>query len=71
VRDMDKDITDEVKFQLNDDECLPLTRCACGVEFLPWDFIIGVYKDMPAECSNCKRRMYFTVSIKVFEVEKK
>lgn len=64
---MDKDITDEVKFDLNDDEYLPLTRCACGKEFVPWSFLLGVERDYPKTCPNCKRELYFALSIKVYE----
>jgi len=66
---VDKDITDEVKFGLNDDECLPLTRCACGREFVHWDFLLGVYRDSPNQCPACKRKMYFDIKIKVYEVK--
>jgi len=68
---MDKDITDEVEFDLNDSECLPFTRCACGHEFKPWNFVIGVERDYPKSCPNCHRELYFTISIRVFEKEKK
>ena len=68
---MDKDITNEVEFNLNDDECLPLTKCACGLEFEAWNFIVGVYRDSPAICPECGRKMYFKAGIKVYEVEEK
>lgn len=67
----DKDVTDQVEFNLNDDECLPLTKCVCGVEFESWNFILGVYKDDPKECPNCKRKLYFKPSIRVYEIEEK
>ncbi len=63
---MDKDITSEVSFQRNDDESLPLTKCACGKEFAPWDFIVSMERDYPSTC-DCGRKLYFTVDIKVFE----
>ena len=63
----DKDITGEVDFKLNDDECLPLTRCACGDESEPWDFILGMERDYPKECPNCKRKLYFKPNIRVYE----
>lgn len=65
---MDKDITSEVSFERNDDECLPLTKCACGRKFPAWDFILGMERDYPHAC-DCGRRLYFTLDIKVFEVE--
>ena len=68
---MDKDITDEVEFDLPDDEHLPFTRCACGHRFKPWNFIIGVERDYPKPCPNCGRELYFTIRIKVYEKEKK
>lgn len=66
---MDIEITGKVSFGLNDDECLPLKKCACGKEFAHWDFILGVYRDSPHECPDCKRKMYFAVEIKVYEVK--
>ncbi len=65
------DITDKVSFQRNDDEHLPLTKCACGKTFDPWDFILGMEEDYPEECPGCKRKMFFTLDIKVFEKVKK
>ena len=66
---MAKDITDLVDFGLNDDECLPLTRCVCGQVFKRWEFIISIYPDMADECPNCGRKLYFKVAIMIFEVE--
>ena len=67
---IDKDITDLVDFGLNDDECLPLTKCVCGQEFESWTFLISVYRDVHAasRCPNCKRRLYFRPQIRVFEI---
>jgi len=64
---MDKDITNKVKFELNDDECLPLIECVCGKIFTAWDFILGMGRDSAGVCSACGRKMYFTVEIKIFE----
>lgn len=69
--DEDKDVTDQVEFNLNDDECLPLTKCVCGAEFESWNFILGVYEDDPKECPYCKRKLYFKPSIKVYELKEK
>lgn len=66
---MDKDITNKVSFGRNDDECLPLTKCACGKEFRHWDFTIGMERDYPKSCPNCKREMFFTLKIKIYEKE--
>ena len=66
---MPKDITDQVDFHTNDDEALPLTKCACGATFEPWDFILSIYKDYPKVCPICGRMMYFSVEIRVYEIE--
>ena len=63
------DVTDQVDFHLNDGEALPLTRCVCGKKFPAWDFILGMYEDMPHTCPECGRRLYFKPSIRVYEVE--
>lgn len=64
----DIDVTGLVKFGNNDDECLPLTRCICGQEFGYWEHIINIYRDMAPPCPNCGRKLYFSFSIRVFEV---
>lgn len=65
---MKRDITELVEFQNNDDEYLPLTKCACGAKFKPWEFALGIYEDMPKTCPECGRRMIFSISIRVYEV---
>jgi hypothetical protein len=65
---MNKDITDQVEFYNNDDESLPLTKCACGKVFDAWDFILSIYDDLPKTCRYCGRKMYFKLEIRVFEV---
>lgn len=62
------DVTDKVQYGLNDDEALPLTKCVCGTAFEPWDMILSVYDDTPEACPVCGRRLFFRVSIRVFEV---
>ena len=64
----DIDITDSVYFGGNDDECLPLEKCACGHKFGSWDFTLGIYRDSPKECPNCHRLLYFGVMIRVYEI---
>ena len=68
----DRDVTELVDFGLNDDDVLPLLRCVCGANFDPWHFIISVGGDGSGNyvhsCPVCGRKLYFTVSIKVFEV---
>jgi hypothetical protein len=68
---MIKDVTEEVDIGSIDDEHLPITKCVCGKIFEPWDFIISIYKDDPYSCPNCKRKLYFTNSIKIYEVVEK
>jgi len=63
------DVTDQVEYGLNDDELLPLKKCICGKTFASWNHLLGVYKDSPTECPRCKRKYYFSVEIKVFQVE--
>jgi len=65
---MDKDVTELVDFGLNDDECLPLTKCVCGRAFFPWDFQLGIYRDSATECHECGRKFFFQLSLRVFEV---
>lgn len=66
----DKNITEHIKFQENDGECLPLITCVCGAEFIAWDFILGIYREDARECPYCKCKMYFVIEIKVYEVKK-
>jgi len=40
---MPLDVTDQVEFGNNDDECLPLHKCVCGKKFDHWDAIISIY----------------------------
>jgi len=63
---MDKDITDQVEFGDPDGESLPLTQCACGRKFYPWDFVLTCYPDMAHEC-NCGRKLYFRNEVTVYE----
>lgn len=65
---MDKDMTSFVRTGSIDNESLPLEKCACGREFSGWDFQLGIYREMPKECPQCKRLLYFSVSIHVMQV---
>jgi hypothetical protein len=69
--DMSKltDITKDVSFGEIDGESLPLTRCACGATFPLWDFVIGIYPDMPTQCPTCGRLLCFAATVTVYEVE--
>jgi hypothetical protein len=63
-----KDVTNLVEFGNNDDENLPLTKCVCGTKFDLWDHQLGV--DMPIKCPNCDRELYFSFTIRVWELIK-
>jgi DNA-directed RNA polymerase subunit RPC12/RpoP len=63
------DVTGKVEYGLNDDECLPLLKCVCGKEFKSWDFVLPVYSDDPAECPDCGAKLFFQLSIKVFQIK--
>jgi DNA-directed RNA polymerase subunit RPC12/RpoP len=63
-----KNVTRQVDFYLNDDECLPLLKCVCGETFEPWDQIIGIYEDDPTECPICGAKLFFAVKIHVYQV---
>jgi DNA-directed RNA polymerase subunit RPC12/RpoP len=62
------DVTKQVKFGNNDDECLPITKCICGQKFDVWDFIISIYKDDPTVCPNCGIKLYFSNETRVYQV---
>lgn len=63
-----REVTDLVGFENNDDECLPITKCLCGAKFPSWDFIISIYPDLAYSCPKCRTKLYFTASIKIYEV---
>lgn len=63
------DVTDRVSFENPDDESLPLTKCACGETWRPWNGpILSIYEDDPRECNRCHRQFYFRNDVRVFEV---
>jgi len=62
------DVTDKVNFGDVDGECIPITKCVCGESFVPWDFIISIYKDDTHTCPKCNRKLYFSMKIQVFEI---
>jgi len=64
----DKDVTPQVSFAEIDGESLPLTKCVCGEQFVPWEFIISIYREGANDCRKCGRKLYFRASIKVYEV---
>lgn len=52
-----------------DDESLPLTRCACGVEYKPWNLILSIYHDEPRDMPCCGRKLYFSNRVEIHEVK--
>ena len=69
MKKKDVDVTDKVGVGMIDDESLPLTKCICGVVFIPWEMVLGIYKDDPTTCPYCHRKFYFTNNISVYEVK--
>ena len=63
------DVTDKVAFENNDDESLPLTKCVCGRVWETWNFILDADKERLTECPYCKRKLFFDLEIKVYEVK--
>ena len=61
------DITDKVRFGLNDAEFLPIKRCVCGKTFGHWDFFIDSDPKYPTECPECGRKMWFALTIRVYQ----
>jgi len=68
----DKDVTQLVEFNDNDSESLPITKCVCGATFASWKFNISIYREEPLiySCPACGRKLYFSIAIRVYEVEK-
>ena len=63
------DVTAHVDFAANDDESLPLTKCVCEAKFWAWEEMLGVYPDHPWTCPQCGAKLYFSVGIRVFQVQ--
>lgn len=60
------DITAEVRYGAIDDECLPLTKCACGAEWAAWEGpILQLGPDDPYECPECHAKLYWEQDIRV------
>ena len=65
----DIDVTKLVSFGANDDENLPLTKCLCGRKLNLWsEGVLGVYREEPWVCEQCREKLYFEVSVKVLKV---
>lgn len=63
-----KDVTKQMDFGFNDEEFLPIEKCVCGKEFPYWSFFIDIYENNPTECPYCKRKFFFSVGIRIYEV---
>ena len=70
-----KNITDLVEIGRHDENRLAIVKCVCNTEFGPWSFIVrksddksgGRFWAQEGECPECKRRLFFTVTIKVYD----
>ena len=65
---MREDVTDQVEFGWNDDECMPITKCVCGSKFDMWNHIISIYEEDPYKCPECRVGLYFRSAIRVYKV---
>ena len=66
----DKDVTNLVEFDLNDDECLPIRKCVCGHKFDPWKFFISIYRETAYQCHWCTRKLYFEIALHIYEIQR-
>ena len=70
-----KNITDFVEIGLHDENRLAIVKCACNAEFGPWEFILSKSDDKAGgrfwaregKCPKCKRKLFFTATIKVYD----
>ncbi len=65
----ERDVTAETSFGNPDDELLPLTKCVCGARFKNWDVTLSIYHDDPRTMECCGRRLYFSLTIQIIEVD--
>lgn len=63
------DVTAQVDFTDNDGETLPLTKCVCGAKFPAWEEILSIYPEHPWACPRCGAKLYFSVGIRVFQID--
>jgi hypothetical protein len=55
------------RFDLPDDELLPLTRCICGVAYKSWEMTLSIYEEDAVPMPCCGRRLYFRQTIEVLD----
>jgi len=66
-----RDVTDLVlvnPYEI-DGEIVPVGRCICGHKGGWGNFTISIYRDHAKKCPECGRRLYYTVNLRVYEVE--
>lgn len=51
-----------------DGELVPVERCVCGHRGGWGDFTISIYPDDAYKCPECGRRLWYGVTIRVYEV---
>lgn len=62
------DVSNQMDWNLPDDEFLPVTKCVCGTKFPVWSFSVSIYDDNPKTCPICGRKFFFSNSIRIYEV---
>jgi hypothetical protein len=67
---MSRDVTDiVVQGSMIDDELMSMVQCVCGESFDYCDYVIGVYPDCANPCPTCGAKLYFSCSVKVYQIE--
>ena len=66
---MDKNVTNQVQIGEIDGEFLSLDQCACGHKPDLWEIVLGIDPDRAYECAQCRRKLYFSNKITVYEVK--
>jgi len=67
MKETSRKITSKVEFGLNDGCYLPISKCICGSEFWPDALYITMEEDGLKECPSCKRKLFFKLSIDIYE----
>ena len=60
------EITKEIRFRENN-LGLSILRCICGARFHRGQFTIDGDAEYPFSCPECKRELYFTSDVRVYE----